>query len=108
MNLDDLDLCDDCDAYIPGATTCSDCEEETMEFDESIKRAILAQMAVCGIATKSALAERAGMAPNTLGRFLDNGGNTRTLHKIAEALGVSLVYLHGEANRIKEAFDGQA
>ena len=72
-----------------------------MEFDESIKRAILSQMAVAGIATKAVLAERAGMAPTTLGRFLENGGNLTTLRKIADALGVTAGSLLVDAEHIR-------
>ena len=77
-----------------------------MTFDESIKRAILSQMAVAGIGTKADLAERAGMAPNTLGRFLEAGGNIRTLRKIAVALRVTAGHLLTEAEHIRRNDNG--
>jgi len=102
FDLEDIDLCDGCDAYVPGATSCVDCDRGgDMTFDEAMGRAIGALAERAGL-RQYELAERAGMAPNTLARFRARGGNIKTLAKIAEALGVHASVLMGEAEEIMD------
>ncbi len=72
-----------------------------MTYDEAMSRAVKAQMAVAGVGTLEALASKADMLPQTLGRFLLNGGNLKTLRKIAGALGVTSGKLLTDAEAIR-------
>jgi len=78
-----------------------------MNFDEAMGRAIGARSATAGIKSQAELARLAGMSPNTLSRFKQVGGNTSTLAKIAEALGVHSEDLMGDARKIMNKDGGE-
>jgi len=75
-------------------------------FDEAMGRAIKARAATAGLYLVE-VAEKAGMAANTLHRFCQIGGNTKTIVKIAEALGIHVSALMKDAEDIMENEGGE-
>jgi len=73
-----------------------------MDFDTAMGRVIGSRAKLKGL-QQGELADRAGMAANTLSRFIRHGGNTATLVKIADALGIHTSVLMKDAEDIMKS-----